>query len=84
MPRTPGSTTRLALQLAAAVLPQYGPDCAALEVLLEAQTPQRLHVKISPRDSSSRGASGSRPKAEGAACSNRWEVPDWLIPRCGS
>eukprot|EP00878_Enallax_costatus_P021337 GHUV01022586.1.p1 GENE.GHUV01022586.1~~GHUV01022586.1.p1 ORF type:complete len:196 (+),score=41.55 GHUV01022586.1:353-940(+) len=47
-------TTELLLQLAQPILPQYGPDYEQLSVLVEAQTPQRVHVKISPTGDSTR------------------------------
>lgn len=70
-----GASTILNLKLVAAVEPQYGPDFNALTVLLEPQTPQRLHVKISPAAASTAG------QDVGGHQGPRWEVPEWLLPR---
>jgi hypothetical protein len=77
----PGSNTILTLQLQQSVLPQYGPDFKSLRVLVEPQTPQRLHVKISPTSSSKLSSAGLQEGAPSATTGTRWEVPEWLIPR---
>jgi hypothetical protein len=64
---TSGNASQLLLlQLAQSVLPHFGADIERLAVVVELQTPQRLHVKISPA----------------APAPPRWEVPAWLMPRC--
>jgi hypothetical protein len=59
------------------VLPQYGPDFDALTVLVEPQTPQRLHLKISPPAATTASSSSSSNETP-----PWWEVPGFLIPRC--
>lgn len=71
-----GSCTTLTLGLDEPVLPQYGPDFDALTVLVEPQTPQRLHLKISPPAANS-GGGGHRTNGTNP----RWEVPGFLVPR---
>jgi hypothetical protein len=73
--RPAGASTTLTLNLVAPVEPQYGPDFTTLTVLLEPQTPQRLHVKISPAGGSTAAEGGNGQQG------SRWEVPEWLLPR---
>lgn len=72
-----GSCTTLTLGLDEPVLPRYGRDFDALTVLVEPQTPQRLHLKISPPAADSSGGGGSRTNGTNP----RWEVPGFLVPR---
>jgi hypothetical protein len=76
-PGPAGASTTLTLKLVAPVEPQYGPDFKALTVLLEPQTPQRLHVKISPAADSTAG----EDEGVGRQQAPRWEVPEWLLTR---